>query len=112
MYHNQKNRNYSLICKNPEAEAISFLWKGYLQVFPWSKLYVMSTEIRLLPNAWGENVHSYGVMHAAEDTRAEMLANSKSLRIMENKQMLRQTNVSLQIPFQEMNSTNKTPQLP
>lgn len=57
-------------------------------MFPWSKLYVMHTEIRLLPDAWGEYVHSYGVKHAAEDTQAEMLANSESLGIRENKQML------------------------
>jgi len=48
----------------------------------------MHTEITLLPDAWGEYVHSYGVMHAAEDTQAETLANSKSLGIRENKQML------------------------
>lgn len=59
----------------------------------------MHTEIRLLPDAGGEYVHSYGVMHAVEDTQAEMLANSKSLRIRENKQMLAQTNASLLFRF-------------
>lgn len=48
-------------------------------MFPWSKLYVMHTEIKLLPDAGGGHVHSYGVMHAAEDTQAERLANSESL---------------------------------
>lgn len=47
----------------------------------------MHTEIRLLLDAWGEYVHSYGVMHTAEDTQEEMHANSKSLGIRENKQM-------------------------
>lgn len=99
MFHSQKNGNYSLDSKNPETGAISFLWWGYLKVFPWSKLYVMHTEIRLLPDAWGEYVHSYGVMHTAEDTQAEMLANSKSLTVRENKQMLEQKNASLLFRF-------------
>jgi len=33
----------------------------------------MHTEIRLLLDAWGENVHSYGVMCAAEDTQQQRL---------------------------------------
>lgn len=73
----------------------------------------MHTEIKLLPDAGGGHVHSYGVMHAAEDTQAERLANSESLWIRENKQMLEQTNASPQSPFEEMNHpTNKPPQLP
>lgn len=37
-------------------------------MFPWSELYAMQTEIRLLPEAWGEYVHKSGVTHAAEGT--------------------------------------------
>lgn len=59
----------------------------------------MHTEIRLLPGAWGEYVHNYGVTHAAEGTQAEMLANSRSPRIRENKHMLEQTNASLLYGF-------------
>lgn len=68
-------------------------------MFPWSELYAMHTEIRLLPEAWGEYVHNSGVTHAAEGTRSEMLGNSKSLGIRENKHMLEQTNASLLYRF-------------
>lgn len=64
-------------------------------MFPCSELYAMHTEIRVLPEAWGEYVHNSGVTHAAESTQSEMLANPKILRIRENKHMLEQTNASL-----------------